>query len=150
MYPVGSYTHAPHGYAGDATEAITAQIEWFAPEGFRDLIVGAAVRTTLAFAVYNPNCASGNIMTGAKNIPQLLAGPRMTRHPYDVGLPGTFLCSAATPPGPGAHGMCGAHAAVRAPSRLHGGRGGQGTSPFGRVLRENHMKARKREGALDV
>jgi len=33
----------PHGYAGDATEAIIAQIERFAP-GFRDRIIGTAVR----------------------------------------------------------------------------------------------------------
>jgi hypothetical protein len=35
--------------------------------------------------------------------------------PLDVDLLlGHHLCSAATPPGPGAHGMCGANAAERA------------------------------------
>ena len=36
----------PHGYAGDATEAIIAQIERFAP-GFRERVVGTAVRSTV-------------------------------------------------------------------------------------------------------
>jgi len=113
VHPVWSYAHVPHGYSGDAKEAIIAQIERFAP-GFRDRIVGTAVRTTSGFAAYNANYVGGDIMTGAKDIPQLLTGPRPTLHPYDVGLPGHYLCSAATPPGPGAHGMCGAHAAARA------------------------------------
>jgi phytoene dehydrogenase-like protein len=113
VHPVWTYAHVPNGYTGDATEPIITQIERFAP-GFRDRIVGSTVRTTAGFAEYNPNFVGGNIMTGAKDIPQLLFGPRPTLQPYDVGLPGHFICSAATPPGPGAHGMCGAHAAARA------------------------------------
>ncbi|KUO09307.1 phytoene desaturase family protein [Streptomyces sp. DSM 15324] len=113
IHPVWSYAHVPHGYTGDATEAIIAQIERFAP-GFRDRIVGTLVRTTPEFAAYNPNYVGGNIMTGAKDIPQLLLGARPALRPYDTGVPGHYLCSAATPPGPGAHGMCGAHAAARA------------------------------------
>jgi phytoene dehydrogenase-like protein len=113
VHPVWTYAHVPNGYTGDATEAITAQIERFAP-GFRERIVGRTVRTTSGFAEYNPNYIGGNIMTGAKNTPQLVFGPRLTLNPYEVGLPGYYLCSAATPPGPGAHGMCGAHAAEAA------------------------------------
>ena len=30
IHPMWTYAHVPHGYAGDATEAITAQIERFA------------------------------------------------------------------------------------------------------------------------
>ncbi|MGI5196235.1 phytoene desaturase family protein [Streptomyces sp. CA-288835] len=119
VHPVWTYAHVPADWSGDATGAITAQIERFAP-GFRDRIVGTAVRTTPGFAAYNPNYVGGNIMTGAKDIPQLLFGPRPTLHPYDTGLPGHYLCSAATPPGPGAHGMCGAHAAARALRHLQG------------------------------
>jgi phytoene dehydrogenase-like protein len=113
VHPLWTYAHVPQGYIGDATEAITAQIERFAP-GFRDRIIGTAVRTTPEFADYNANYVGGNIMTGAKDIPQLLFGPRITLQPYDIGVPGHYLCSAATPPGPGAHGMCGANAAARA------------------------------------
>lgn len=118
VHPVWTYAHVPNGYTGDATESIITQIERFAP-GFRDRIVGSTVCTTQGFAEDNPNYVGGDIMTGAKNIPQLLFGPRPTLHPYDVGLPGHYLCSAATPPGPGVHGMCGAHAAARALRHLN-------------------------------
>jgi len=108
--PLWSYAHVPNGYSGDATEAIIAQIERFAP-GFRERIVGQVVRTTTEFASYNPNYVGGDIMTGAKDIRQLTFGPRTTLSPYRIGVPGMYICSAATPPGPGAHGMCGANAA---------------------------------------
>ncbi|MGV0594401.1 phytoene desaturase family protein [Mycolicibacterium porcinum] len=108
--PVYSYAHVPHGYTGDATEAIIGQFERFAP-GFRDRIVGMAVRSTTEMSVYNANYVGGDICSGAKDIRQLVFGPRTTLQPYRIGVPGMYLCSAATPPGPGAHGMCGANAA---------------------------------------
>ncbi|MEV4644905.1 NAD(P)/FAD-dependent oxidoreductase [Saccharopolyspora sp. NPDC049357] len=117
VHPLWTYAHVPNGYTGDATEAIIAQIERFAP-GFRDRIVGMAVRTTTEMAAYNPNYVGGDIVTGAKNANQLILGPRPTLNPYSAGLPGTYICSAATPPGPGAHGMCGFHAANAALSYL--------------------------------
>jgi phytoene dehydrogenase-like protein len=49
---------------------------------------------------------------------QLVARPRLAFDPYDTGMPGTFICSAASPPGAGAHGMCGYHAAGSALRRL--------------------------------
>lgn len=113
IHPLWTYAHVPHGYTGDATEAIIRQIERFAP-GFRDRIVGKVVRSTTDFETYNPNYVGGDIVTGAKDIRQLVFGPRITVNPYSIGIPGMYLCSAATPPGPGAHGMCGAHAATAA------------------------------------
>jgi phytoene dehydrogenase-like protein len=117
VHPVWTYAHVPKGFSGDATEAIVAQIERFAP-GFRDRIVGMTVRTTIQMSAYNPNYVGGDIMTGAKDIRQLTFGPRITLSPYSVGIPGVYICSAATPPGPGAHGMCGANAAAVALSEL--------------------------------
>lgn len=110
IHPVWTYAHVPNGYTGDATAAIIAQIERFAP-GFRARIVGQAVRSTTQMPIYNPNYDGGDIMTGAKDIRQLAFGPRITLSPYRIGVPGMYICSAATPPGPGAHGMCGANAA---------------------------------------
>ena len=118
IHPVWSYAHVPNGYTGDATEAIITQIERFAP-GFRERIVGSAVRSTTQMAAYNLNYVGGDIMTGAKDIRQLTFGPRITLSPYTIGVPGMYICSAATPPGPGAHGMCGANAAS-ARARLPG------------------------------
>ena len=112
-HPLWTYAHVPQGYTGDATEAIIRQIERFAP-GFRDRIVGQVVRSTTAMAVYNPNYVGGDIVSGAKDIRQLVFGPRTTLNPYRLGIPGMYICSAATPPGPGAHGMCGANAAADA------------------------------------
>lgn len=109
-HPVWSYAHVPNGYTGDATEAIIAQIERFAP-GFRERIVGQSVRSTTQMAAYNANYDGGDIMTGTKDIRQLTFGPRITLSPYGIGVPGMYICSAASPPGPGAHGMCGANAA---------------------------------------
>jgi phytoene dehydrogenase-like protein len=113
VHPVWSYAHVPNGYPGDATEAIIRQFERFAP-GFRERIVGLQIRTPAQFAEYNPNYVGGDIITGAKTIPHVVLGPRATLNPYRVGLPGHYICSAATPPGPGAHGMCGMHAAQTA------------------------------------
>ncbi len=110
VHPLWTYAHVPNGYSGDATEAISAQIERFAP-GFREQIVGMAVRSAEQMAVHNPNFGGVDIMTEAKDIRQSAFGPRITLSPYNIGVPGMYICSAATPPGPGAHGMCGANAA---------------------------------------
>jgi phytoene dehydrogenase-like protein len=117
VHPVWTYAHVPNGYSGDATAAIVAQIERFAP-GFRERIIGQTVRTTKQMSLYNPNYVGGDIMTGSKDIRQLAFGPRITLSPYRIGLRGMYICSAATPPGPGAHGMCGANAAETALNEL--------------------------------
>jgi len=58
VHPLWTYAHVPNGFSGDATEAIIAQIERFAP-GFRDRIVGKTVRITTHMAAYNPNTSAG-------------------------------------------------------------------------------------------
>ena len=117
IHPVWTYAHVPHGYTGDATAAIIAQIERFAPE-FRERIVGTAVRSTTEMSVRNSNYVGGDIIGGASSPTQLLFRPRFALDPYATGIPGTYLCSASTPPGAGAHGMCGANAAARALAEL--------------------------------
>ena len=113
VHPLWTYAHVPHAYTGDATEPIIAQIERFAP-GFRERIVGMAVRSSTEMSVYNPNYVGGDVIGGASSVAQLLFRPRFAVDPYFTGIPGTYLCSASTPPGAGAHGMCGANAAARA------------------------------------
>jgi phytoene dehydrogenase-like protein len=115
--PIWTYAHVPHGYNGDASEAILSQIERFAP-GFRDRIVDCVARSTTQLPVYNPNYVGGDIITGANTERQVLMRPRIAIDPYRTGIPGTFICSAASPPGAGAHGMCGYNAAGSALTHL--------------------------------
>jgi phytoene dehydrogenase-like protein len=110
LHPLWTYAHVPHGYTGDATAAILDQIERFAP-GFRDRIIAQAVRPTTQMPAYNPNYVGGDIITGANTERQLVLRPRAALDPYSTGIPGMYICSAASPPGAGAHGMCGFHAA---------------------------------------
>jgi phytoene dehydrogenase-like protein len=115
VHPIWSYAHVPRGYPGDATESLLDQIERFAP-GLRERIVGRFVRSTLELAEYNPNYVGGDIISGANTPWQTVIRPRLARDPYATGIPGVFICSAATPPGAGAHGMNGynaAHSALR-------------------------------------
>ena len=114
--PLWAYAHVPHGYSGDATEALVAQIERFAP-GFRDRILATVVRGTAAMESYNANYVGGDINVGANSARQVVMRPRIAVDPYRLG-DGLYLCSAATPPGPGVHGMCGFHAAESALRRL--------------------------------
>lgn len=113
VHPIDAYAHVPAGYDGDATELIIAQIERFAP-GFRDRVVGMTTRSTGQIAADNANFIGGDIVTGANDPLQLVFRPRPTLNPYATGVDGVYLCSAATPPGAGAHGMCGYGAAQAA------------------------------------
>ncbi len=110
VHPVWAYAHVPSGYTGDATEALIDQIERFAP-GLRERIVGKAVRTTGEIERDNANYVGGDIITGANTPWQTVIRPRLALDPYSTGIPGVFICSAATPPGAGAHGMNGYNAA---------------------------------------
>jgi phytoene dehydrogenase-like protein len=114
-----AYAHVPHGYTGDATEALERQIERFAP-GFRDTIVQRHVRTPADLEHDNPNYVGGDIAGGAHNGMQLLFRPTVRLRSYATPNPSLFLCSSSTPPGAGVHGMCGWHAADRALGGLLG------------------------------
>src|SRR5260221_495526 len=58
-----------------------------------------------------PNYVGGDILTGATTPLQSVFRPRIGLDPYATGIPGVFICSAATPPGAGAAGMSGYNAA---------------------------------------
>ena len=117
VHPVWAYAHVPNGYDGDAEQAIVGQIERFAP-GFRDRILAKAARSPGEIAAANENYIGGDIITGANTPWQVLIRPRLALDPYSTGIPGVFICSAATPPGAGAHGMNGHNAAQSVLSRL--------------------------------
>jgi NADH dehydrogenase len=113
VHPVYSYAHVPNGWRGDATGLIEQEIERHAP-GFRDRILARYVRSASDMAAYNANYVGGDILGGANSPQQLLLRPRPAADPYSLGIPGVYICSAATPPGAGAHGMSGYNAAVSA------------------------------------
>lgn len=104
------YCHVPNGSPADMTNRIEAQVERFAP-GFRDCIMARAVRAPPAIEAANANLVGGDVGGGSNELMNLIFRPTWRR--YATPVPGVFLCSAATPPGGGAHGMCGYHA-VRA------------------------------------
>lgn len=112
VHPFYAYAHVPHAYDGDATEVMLRQIERFAP-GFRERIVGTFTRRTAEFSSYNANVVGGDVMGGAPGLRQMIARPKVLA-PYNIGIPGMYLCSASTPPGAGPHGICGHLAAQRA------------------------------------
>ncbi|MBY8862522.1 NAD(P)/FAD-dependent oxidoreductase [Nocardia sp. CA2R105] len=108
-----AYAHVPNGSSRDVSAEVIAQIERFAP-GFRDLILAQHVRTAVQMPAYNANYVGGDISAGAMTLRQTLLRPTPRWNPYSTPLPGVYLCSASTPPGPGVHGMSGLHAASHA------------------------------------
>lgn len=116
-----AYAHVPHGSDRDISEQISGQIERFAP-GFRDLILGRHVRTATELAEYNSNYIGGDIGSGAMTLLQTALRPAPRWNPYATGIPGVYLCSSATPPGGGVHGMAGTHAATHALRTVFGNR----------------------------
>ena len=94
------------------------QVERFAP-GFRERVVGMKVWTPEDWEAYNPNYVGGDISAGANTALQIAFRPRPALDPYSLGVPGVYLCSSATPPGGGVHGMSGFGAAESALRGLH-------------------------------
>lgn len=104
------YGHVPNGWEGDATEVVERQLERFAP-GFRDLVLARATAGPPQLAARNANYVGGDIAIGSVAGLRLVIRPKPARVPYATAHPAVFLCSSATPPGPGVHGMSGHHAA---------------------------------------
>jgi len=113
-----AYCHVPYGSREDLTERVEAQVERFAP-GFRDLILARSALGPAALEAHNRNLAGGDLNAGAMDLGQLLFRPVRSRVPYRTPLDGVYLCSAATPPGGGVHGMCGYAAALAAVRERH-------------------------------
>jgi phytoene dehydrogenase-like protein len=109
---LSTYAHVPNGSTADVTEAVIAQVERFAP-GFRDIVTGHQATPAARMTEHGANYVGGDIAAGAMTARQVLFRPVPRWDPYALPLPGVYLCSASTPPGPGVHGMAGWHVARR-------------------------------------
>ena len=105
-----AYLHVPAGSASDPTEAIIRQVERFAP-GFRDRILATHAVTAVQREALNPAAIGGDIFGGAFTLTQAVRRPVLSAAPWRTPMPGVYLASASTPPGPGVNGMAGWHAA---------------------------------------
>lgn len=108
--PFWTYAHVPAGSTDDATEAVTRVVERFAP-GFRDIVVAARSVPAARMSDHNANYIGGDISVGGNSAVRALVGPTPRANPWSTPIPKVYLCSAATPPGAGVHGMAGYYAA---------------------------------------
>jgi phytoene dehydrogenase-like protein len=103
---VWTYCHVPNGSTVDMSEAISSQVERFAP-GFKSRIAKQVTTTAKDQEAHNPNMCGG-VINGGLHDPLRYALNLATRlRPYRLPRRGTYLCSSFTPPGPGVHGMPG-------------------------------------------
>ncbi len=114
-----AYAHVPNGWTGDLTEAVERRIETFAP-GFRDRILARRVLTPSHLEAWNPNLVGGDPGGGLQTWARLFGPSRWGSRGWRTPLEHVYVCSAATPPGGGVHGMCGYHAARLALRRSFG------------------------------
>lgn len=110
LHVIYAYAHVPSGYDVDPTEMILAEIERFAP-GTRDLVLHNEFRSAAQLERHNQNYVGGDINAGAMELRQFLARPIASAKPWRTPMPGLYLCSSSTAPGPGVHGLCGWNAA---------------------------------------
>lgn len=108
--PFWTYAHVPAGSTVDQTATVTAVMERYAP-GFADIVI--AVRSTPAARLHehNANYVGGDIGVGGTSVLRAVLGPTARSNPWSTPIPKVYLCSAATPPGGGVHGLCGYYAA---------------------------------------
>ncbi len=107
-----AYTHVPHGWQGNVTDAIERQVERFAP-GFAANIIRRESSSPADLERANPNLVGGDLGMGAFGVLAMVRRPRFGHYPHRIGH-GIYLASAAAAPGPGLHGMAGYRAALAA------------------------------------
>ena len=113
-----AYGHVPNGWEGDATDAIERQLERFAP-GFRDLVLARATAGPARTRRPQRQLRRRRHRLRRRRRAAAAAPPQARPRPRTrTAHPAVFLCSSATPPGPGVHGMSGHHAAKAVWRRL--------------------------------
>ena len=108
--PFWTYAHVPAGSTIDQTATITAVMERFAP-GFGDIVVAARSIPASRLYEHDANYIGGDIGVGGNSVMRAILGPTPRVNPWTTPIKGAYLCSSATPPGGGVHGMSGYYAA---------------------------------------
>jgi phytoene dehydrogenase-like protein len=108
-----AYCHVPRGCDADMTAAMERQVERFAP-GFRDVVLARATMSPSQIEHHNESMPGGDIAGGSNGGLRLFFRPAFRLQPYATPIEGIYLCSSATPPGSGVHGMGGQLAALAA------------------------------------
>ncbi|MFC0582844.1 phytoene desaturase family protein [Micrococcoides hystricis] len=110
QHVLSSYAHVPRGYNGSVLKSIINQFERFAP-GFSQRVLAVHESPPRVLEAWNPNLVDGDIGGGSLSGLQQFVRPLPSFHPYRLKKRQLYMASAATPPGGGAHGMAGWHAA---------------------------------------
>jgi len=110
-----AYCHVPNGSKENVLENMEGQIERFAP-GFRECVLARRLSTTADLEKMDANLVGGDVGGGVMDLAHFVFRPTW-RH-YATSADDIYICSAATPPGGGVHGMCGYHAAKMALRRV--------------------------------
>jgi len=108
--PFWTYAHVPAGSRVDQADVITAVLERFAP-GFSDIVVATRSIPASDLHLHDANYVGGDIGVGGNSVMRALLGPTPRVNPWATPIPRAYLCSSATPPGGGVHGMNGFYAA---------------------------------------
>jgi phytoene dehydrogenase-like protein len=108
--PFWTYAHVPADSPVDQAAVVTAVMERFAP-GFSDIVLAARSIPASRLNTHDANYVGGDIAVGGNSVLRALLGPTPRVNPWTTGIPGAYLCSSATPPGGGVHGMSGYYAA---------------------------------------
>ena len=117
VHPVWAYAHVPERLGGRRDRGGDRPDRALRA---RASASGSSRRSRSApaeFEAYNANYIGGDIIAGANTPRQIVSRPRLALDPYATGIPGVYICSAATPPGAGVHGMNGSNAARAALKR---------------------------------
>ena len=85
-----------------------------AAAALRYLVLKRSVMTPRDVESRNANYVGGDISAGWHGGLQFIARPSWSFDPYATPTHEIYLCSAATPPGAGVHGLCGYNAAQSA------------------------------------
>src|SRR5262249_24680890 len=82
--------------------------------GFRDRILARHIVNAPQMEAYNANYVGGDINGGVQDLWKLFTRPTVRPNPYSTPVKWLYICSSATPPGGGVHGLCGYYAAQSA------------------------------------